>query len=302
MSVMTVLGSVPGLELGPTQVHEHLVSDSNLAWIAGDLTKLLNHPEVAVEELRGYRDAGGRSLVDVTTPDLGRDPEALRAIAEASDVYVIMGCGFYREPYYPSWLNETSTAELARRLVTEIEEGVGETGIRPGIIGEIGSHKSWVSGVEERVFRAAGRAQRETGLPVMTHSPPRAALEHLSLLRESGADPARVALGHCDSWLNFEYHEAIAKTGAFLSFDLIGHAMYPDEWRADHISELVRRGFVDQILLSTDTYTKTQLRAWGGGGYGFLRETFLPRLREKGVSDDELERITVANPARLLSV
>lgn len=300
--IMTVLGPLEPRSLGHTQVHEHLVIDSNRAPAVGDLDKMLNHPEIVAQELTAYRDAGGRTVVDVTTPDLGRDPEAMRWVSEKAGVQVVMGMGLYREPYYPDWVDWIETDELAEHFVDEVRFGVGEAAIRPGIIGEIGSHKSFCSAREERVFRAAGRAQAETGLALMTHTPPGGARQHLSLLAESGADLSRVAVGHVDAWLDYAHHEDIIQRGAMLSFDQIGFPAYPEDWRAGHIAELVKRGYAERILLSTDIFTRTRLKRWGGAGYCELIGDFLPRLRDLGVSEEDIHTMTVENPARLLAV
>lgn len=302
LNVVTVLGPIQADNIGHTQTHEHLLLDSNRPEYMGDLDKVLNHPEIAIQELESYHQSGGRTLVEATPPDLGRDPRGLRRIAEASSVNIVMGMGLYREPYYPPWVDFGSTQELTELFIHEIDNGVGDSGIRPGIIGEIGSHRAWVSAREERVFRAAGRAQRERGLGLMTHTPPGAAAQQLAILDEEGTDLTKVAIGHADTWLDLDYHLSILATGAFLSFDHVGNPVYPDDWRAQQTADLIRRGFTDQILLSTDIYMRRRLKAWGGAGYGFLIDAFVPRLRDLGVQDEEIHQITVENPSRFLEV
>ena len=301
MQVITVLGPIPADSIGHTQVHEHLLLDSNRPVYMGDLDKVLNHPEIAIQELESYRQSGGTTIVEATTPDLGRDPRGLQRIAEASGVNVVMGMGLYREPYYPAWVDSLSTEELAQLFIYEIDNGVDDSDIRPGIIGEIGSHRAWVSAREERVFRATARAHRERGLAVMTHTPPGAAAQHLAILRDEGADLTKIAIGHADTWLDLDYHLSILATGALLSFDHIGR-VYPDEWRASHTADLVRRGFAGQILLSTDIYMRSLLKAWGGAGYSFLIDSFIPMLRDQGIQEEEIYQITVDNPSRFLAV
>ena len=301
MTVMTVLGPIAGSELGHVQAHEHVFLDLGRAPYRWDYEDLLDEPAVALEELSAYRAAGGTTLCELTTPDLGRKPGALREAAQASGVHLVMGCGWYRGPYYEPGMDSQSTSALADELVREIEAGVGESGIRPGLIGEIGSDKAWLSGLEERAFRAAGRAQHRTGLALMTHTPPGAAAVQLEILAEAGADLRRVAIGHSDGLLDRSYHEAIRATGAWLSFDLIGQAAYPDERRARHLVELLSAGHLEHILLSTDICHRARLRAWGGPGYPFLIEQFLPRLAVLGVSEGQLAILTRDNPRRFLT-
>ena len=300
MTVMTVLGPVPAAALGHVQAHEHVLLDLGRAPYRWDTEGLLDDVVVAGEELRAYRAAGGTTLCELTTPDLGRDPDGLRRAALAGDVQIVMGCGWYRGPYYPAALDQRSTVELTQELVEEIEHG-GESGIRPGIIGEIGSDKARLTGLEERVFRAAGRAQAKTGLALMTHTPSGGALAQLEILAESGADPRRVAVGHSDALLDRDYHDAIQRWGAYLSIDLVGLRVYPDDRRARHVADLIKAGFLETLLLSTDICHRSRLRAWGGPGYPFLIEDFLPRLRALGVSDAEIAVMTIDNPRHFLA-
>ena len=192
-------------------------------------------------------------------------------------------------------------------MVAEIETGVGETGIRPGIIGEIGTDKPWVSPAEERVHRAAARASRRTGLAITTHGVlSDVGLAQLRIFEEEGADPGRVVVGHADSYPFLDHYLAILERGANLEFDFLGMP-----WERERLSEarivelaceLLGRGHVDRLFLSQDVCSDSQLTAFGGNGYTYLAETFLPRLRAAGVSDTEIETMTVANPRRLLTI
>ena len=301
MDVMTVRGPIAAGELGVTQPHEHVLIDLSRGPYVSGFDGLLNEPRLMGEELNAYADAGGRTVCDLTTIDLGRDPEGLRAASVASGVNVVMSTGWYRAPYYPEAINRTSTADLAAQLVREIRDGVDDTGIHPGVIGEIGADKPWVAGVEERVFRAAARAQAATGLGLMTHTPPGGAPQQLDILLDGGADPSRIAIGHSDLLLDVDYHQAIRRRGAFVSIDLVGYAFYPEDRLAEHVVGLIRAGHLDWILLSTDICFRSRLRAWGGPGYAQLRDEFLPRLRRLGVGDDELRVLTVDNPRRFLA-
>jgi predicted metal-dependent phosphotriesterase family hydrolase len=301
VDVMTVRGPVPAERLGHVQPHEHVLIDLGRAAYRWDYEGLLNEPHTAADELTAYRASGGGTICDMTPADAGRDPAGLLLASTASDVHIVMGCGWYRWPFYPESIDRSSTTELAETLVREIEHGVGDGAIRPGVIGEIGSDKAWVSGLEERVFRAAGRAQARTGLGLMTHTPPGGAFAQLEILLDAGADPGRIAIGHSDALLDADYHAAIRRHGAYLSFDLVGLPLYPDERRARHLVDLVRGGHLEWILLSTDICHRSRLGAWGGRGYSFLIEAFLPRLRSLGLDDGELDVLTRHNPHRFLA-
>ncbi len=300
--VMTVRGAISPDELGHTQMHDHLFADLSWArhrWLAMPITD-----EVQItEEIRLYGQAGGGTLVDPTLEHIGRLPEAMRRVSEATGVHVVMGSGFYREPYYPEFVNKLPTQDIADYIIDEIENGVGDTGIKPGIIGEIGLDKRWVQGVEERVLRAAARAQVATGLAITTHTPPKMSLEFLKIFQEEGVEPDRAVFGHLDNTLEMHELERVAATGAYIEFDLIGiDFINSDERRAEFLAELVRLGHQDRLLVSQDMCSRSRFKTNGGHGYQHLIDNFLPMLREEGVDEEAIHAMTHLNPARILAV
>ena len=299
---MTVRGPVAPEDLGHTQMHEHIFTD--LSWPRHRWLALPITDEVQMtEEVRLYKEAGGGTLVDPTLEHIGRDPEKLRRVSEAAGVHVVMGTGFYREPYYPEFVNKWTTQRLADYMIDEIENGVGGTGVRSGVIGEIGLDKAWVQGVEERVLRAAARAQVATGLPITTHTTMYMAPAFLEIFQEEGAAADRVILGHLDGVLEMDALEQAAATGAYLEFDLIGlEWINTDKRRAEFLAELVRRGYQDRLLLAQDMPARPRLKTNGGHGYQHLIENFLPMLRAEGVGGEAIHAMTRSNPARVLAV
>jgi len=221
-----------------------------------------------------------------------------------------MGCGWYRGAYYPpeARIDRRSVDDLADELVAEFEEGVGSSGIRPGIVGEIGTDKPWLSAQEERVHRAAARAARRTGMALTTHAVMSAVgLAQLDIFEEEGLDPARVIIGHADSYPALDHQLAIVERGACVEYDFLGMRFTPTEEHGEPrtirlVLELLERGHGDRLLLSQDVCHNGQLKAYGGRGYSYLAETFLPRLREAGVPEDAIRRMTVDTPARLLAL
>jgi phosphotriesterase-related protein len=299
--VMTVTGPIAEGDIGPTAVHEHLVCD--LFRVNRQPAFLMNDVETAIAELRLFHDAGGRTLVELTTPDLSRDARALKRISEETRVNIVMGCGWYLPTTYPADIDRRSVEDLARVIEQDIAEGVEGTGIRPGIIGEIGSAREHVSALEERVFRAAARAHKRTGLALSTHTSFSAVgLEQLDILSEEGADLRKVSIGHCDTYLVVEYHEEIIRRGAFVQFDSIGRSVNnSDSRRASVIADLVRRGYAANLLLSSDICMRSDWHALGGVGYDYCLRNFVPRLREEGIDDEAIQMMLVHNPARLLA-
>jgi predicted metal-dependent phosphotriesterase family hydrolase len=307
--VQTVLGPIEPDALGFTLPHEH--TQIALWHIEGrwDYWQLTRDEPVILAELARFREAGGGGLIDLTLPGVGRDPAWLVGIAEASDLHIVMGCGWYRTAYYPPEVrvDRRSVDDLADELVREITDGVGESGIRPGIIGEIGTDKPWVSPAEERVHRAAARAARRTGLAITTHAVlSDVGLAQLGIFEEEGLDPARVVIGHADSFPVLAHYLEIIERGANLEFDFIGmpwgRERHGEDRTVELACELVARGHADRLLLSQDVCNDSQLKRYGGSGYVYLVETFLPGLRAAGVSEDEITTMTVTNPRRLLTI
>jgi phosphotriesterase-related protein len=308
--VMTVSGPIPPERVGFALPHEH--TRISLWHIAGrfDYWELAADELTVADEVSDFRRRGGRTLVDLTVPGIGRDPERLRRLAGRSGVQIVMGCGWYREPYYPAEarIDQRTVDDLAGELVREFEHGVAETGIRPGIIGEIGTDKPWVSALEERVHRAAARASMRTGMAITTHGvQSTVGRAQLDIFLDEGVAPGRVVIGHADSWPDLDHYLAILDRGANLQFDFLGHRFDAvDEQREPRIVELVvellERGYGSQILLSQDVCHDMQLKANGGFGYTYLQQHFLPLLRTAAVGEGELERMTVENPRRILTI
>ena len=309
-TVQTVLGPVDPADLGWVLPHEHTAIA--LWHIPGrwDYWELRGDEPVIVEELAAFRAAGGGTVVDLTLDGVGRDPAWLARISRATGLHVVMGSGWYRGAYYPAEarIDRRSVEALADDIVRDATVGVGEAGIRSGIIGEIGTDKPWLSAQEERVFRAAARAARRTGLAITTHAvQSTVGLDQLDVLDAEGADLSRVIVGHADSHPSLDYHLAIAARGAMIEFDFLGMSFTPLERHGegrivDNVCELLSRGHADRILLSQDVCHDSQLRRYGGNGYTYLADAFLPRLRDAGVSEAEITAMTVDNPRRLLTI
>ncbi len=350
-NVMTVLGSVPATDLGCVLPHEHLVIDTTcyyrqpeetseralgespveidkLGLLRRNLFRLrdnlvLSDLELAIEEASEFRNLGGGTIVDVTPPDIGRDPIALQEISRLTGLHVVMGCGHYVHIAHPASLEDEPPEAIAERLIAEISDGVGETGVRPGIIGEIGTWHP-LHPREEKVLRAAARAQRETGLALTIHVHIAARRGHdvLDILDQEDVDPSRVVLGHLDIALGhldadfleaMDYHRSLAERGCFIEYDTVGEEVFapgsdqtPPFWtpldltRARAVAWLLEHGFGDRLLLSHDVFTKSQLIRYGGFGYGHILRDFEHRLREVGVGDADLTRLLSDNPQRML--
>ena len=297
--IITVLGPIAPSAMGVTYVHEHLVIDAMDHY--GSYGFVIDDEELVIEELKEFTSRGGRTICDVTLDEIGRNPEALVRISKAAGINVLMGAGWYREFGYPAVVQELTSNQLADILVREIEIGVGETGVRAGFIGEIGTGRHHIKPAEERVFRAAALAQQRTGVAITTHTTRwgTLALEQIAMLREFGADLTKVIIGHLGDRRGVQHLLPIAEQGVYLEVDNIGYLDYqPESVRADNVAALVKEGYGDRVLLSEDICMLNHLKYQGGKGYGYLLEIFVPLLRERGVKDEDIHRMLVTNPAQ----
>src|SRR5438270_3909101 len=297
--VITVLGPIAPGDMGITYTHEHLFIDAMDHYPSYEF--VIDDEDVVARELEEFTRRGGRTICDVTLDEIGRNPEALVRLSRRTGVQVVMGCGFYREFGYPGIVAERTSRELADLLVREIEVGVGDTSVRAGLIGEIGTGRHGIKPAEERVFRAAALAQARTGVAITTHTTRWGTLaqEQIAMLREFGADLSRVIIGHLGDRIGVQHLLPLAEQGVYLEVDNIGYLDYQPEWvRADNVAALVKGGFGDQVLLSEDICSLRHLKYQGGKGYGYLLEVFVPMLRERGLTDEAIHRLLVTNPAQ----
>lgn len=295
--VRSVLRDLDPGELGPTYCHEHLLARDPSG---GDADLALDDERKAERELAAFRVAGGRTIVEVTTREWGRDPAGLRRLSERSGVNVVAATGHVAED---SWADGLDLAPLEGEFVGELTEGIDGTGVRAGVI-KAGSSLGRITKGEREVFRAAAAAQRETGAPITTHTTAgTAALDQARTLADAGADLSHVCIGHLDRHLDWGEHVELARMGVFLGYDCVSKEQYaPDAERARFVAGLCELGFGTRICLSGDLARRSYLEAWGGGpGYRHILQSFLPLLRSYGLDGDDVRALVVDNPASLLA-
>ena len=274
----------------------------------------------AVAEVMEFRNRGGGTVVDVTSIGLKRDPEALLRVSEATGLHIVMGAGYYQRVYHPVDMDQRSVEDLAEVIVNDVTEGVGGTGIRSGIIGEIGVNGGPIRPNEEKSIRAAGLASLITGAPISLHRGGVGSERHrtLDILEEVGVDLERVILGHSDEIVDdMGLMLELLQRGPYVQLDLIGrdevvrsiNVLGPEEGLgpsvtardAEAVPRLIEAGYEDKVLLSHDVCWKTHLKKYGGFGYSYILERFIPHLLNMGVEKSSIEEITVTNPARILT-
>jgi len=340
--VQTVTGPIPSDQLGITMTHEHLLSDFSVvqkvpveatrkakyyAPVTMDLLGSLNYDalanldnlrlvdvETAISEALLYKRAGGDTIVEATSRGIARDPIGLREIARATGLNIVMGSSYYLNATHPEDMDAKSEDDIVAEIVADIVDGVGQTGIHSGVIGEVGC--SWPLTVNERkVLRASGRAHRQTGAPLLIHTgrDPGSPAEILEVLRDAGADLSRTIMSHIDRTL-FEDSELkkLAETGCVIEFDGFGrensfykyaaHIDLPnDAQRMKWIAWLISEGHERQIVISHDTANKAHLVRYGGCGYRHLLHNIVPRMRARGFREEHIRAMLVDTPRRVLT-
>ena len=335
-----MLGAIDPSELGATLSHEHVLWDAsfmfkepeerglahepvkieNLEWLkrhgvgSVDNLRLLDE-DVAVEEVLRFKRAGGGAIVDMGNNGLCRDPEGLARLSRATGVHILMGSGYYVGGSHPHEMADRSVDNLVEEMVRDITVGVDGTGIRAGVLGEIGCSNPLME-TEVKVLEAVAGAQKITGAPVNIH-PGRsqsAPMEIIDLFRGFGGDIGRTAMSHLSNrhGMDIDLTLELAKTGCYIEYDSFGNFQNPivlpektfyalSDWqRIENIREIIDHGHLNQLLISHDVFNKTDLRRYGGFGYDYIHETVIPMMHMNGISDDEVDAMLVGNPGRFL--
>lgn len=339
--VQTVTGLIDPEDLGVTLPHEHVLSDAKFLIPSGpeasvkefhglpvtaDTVGLLRHYadvmvnaddfclrdiDTAIEEVLLYRQMGGNAIVEVSSIGMGRDPVGLARISRATGVHFIMGGSYYVPSSHPLLVETGSEDELVEFIVRDVDEGVDGTGIKTGVIGEVGCNHP-LTEVERKVLRASARAQKLTGAPLTIH-PGRhvdAPLEILDIVGAAGTDLSRTIMDHLERTFT-EHSEflAVAESGCYLEWDLTGEErsfydgnpkfdMPGDAARIAQIKRLVEDGYGDKLLISHDNAYKHRMVKYGGHGYWYILSHIVPRMRQRGLSEEAIRKLLVDNPAR----
>lgn len=334
--VQTVLGLLDPEELGRTLMHEHVLCDITPPAIAA-----LNDPgpeitlenvwainygqirsakkykldlfDIAVAEVREMREAGGRTMVELTCGGLKPDPAGLAQIAEGTGVNIVMGCGHYVDAYQDPRNRRRGVDDFAEEIVGQVLDGAWGTDVRAGMIGEIGCQAPWTD-MEKTVMRGAVLAQSETGAALNVHPgrDPDQPQEAADFIVAHGGTIERTVISHIDRTIfDLDRMLRLADTGCVLEFDLFGQEqayythsdidMPNDAVRLQHIRRLIDHGHLERVVISHDICYRTRLTRFGGHGYGHIFTNIVPMMRRRGFTEAEIDAILVDNPRRLLT-
>lgn len=316
-TVQTVLGPKKLSDLGKTLIHEHLL----IGWPGwqGDSAFPFNRKEgikQCCDVLEKLKALGVQTFVDPCPSDLGRDPEFMAECAQKTGMNVICAAGFYKEDLggshfrFRGLFGSDVAAEVAELYQKEIEDGIGSTGIKVGLI-KCATGEGAIKPYEESLLRAASRAQKATGAPIITHTDHGSLGDkQLEIFFSEGVKPERIAIGHSDDRADLAYHMGILDKGAFLSFDRFGlDILFPNKLRIASLIALLYSGYEKQMLISHDA-----VNCWPGRPLPssmvslisdseptYIFRVVLPKLRAVGFSEETIDQVLVDNPRRFLA-
>lgn len=287
------------LKNGYTYPHEHITID--LAGPKNDSDCRLDCFEESSAELRELADMGVANIIDVTNRGMGRNIQYILDMEQATGINILCATGWYKDPFLPDEVSALDSDALADIMTGELTEGI-EGLKKASVIGEIGSSLREITPNEHKIFEAAAMAHRATGAPIITHTTlGELALEQLKIFDARGVDFSRVIISHAALKGDYEYLRELAWSGVNIAFDTIGKTSYQsDELRAEFVCRLADEGFTKQLLMSMDITRKSHLTQNGGVGYGYLMQSFVPALLERGMTPVELRQIMSKNIVRIL--
>lgn len=299
--IRTLLGDIDKADLGFTYVHEHLITCPPPIQKDRDLE--LSDYDASLAELKIFKSVGGDTLIDASTLDYGRDGGKMAQMSKEANTNVIAVTGFNKSLYFPQWVSDKSINEITDILVRDVMEGMDGTPHKAGHI-KSGSSYNYIHPLEDKVTRAAARAQKETGAPMWLHTEAGTmGMEMLDILESEGIDLGLVVVGHCDRNCDPYYHKSLLKRGAYVQFDGPSKVKYyPDSTRIACVKEILNAGFDKQMLISGDMGRASYLTSYGGGpGFAFIKTKFIPRMIDEGISEDHIKQIFYTNPAEWLA-
>ena len=316
MTVQTVTGPIPAADLGRTLMHEHLTIgyagfEAHSSRPGPDRAEMV---AVCTDRISQLQDLGYSSLLDPCPADLGRDVDLMVEVSEATGFNIVCATGLYKEEeggtaywHFRSQFEDVG-AVMADQFIVELTDGVGSTGVRPGVI-KCATGPGAMSEYERTVFEAAAVASVSTGVPITTHTD-RGTMGDLQqeVLTDGGVPAHKVIVGHSCGTTDTDYHLRIASRGSYLDFDRFGiGTLMPDVDRVASLVRLLERGAGDRVVVSHDS-----VWCWRGEPFppalaGRLADLFdptrfdreiVPMMHDHGVTDEQIDMLVVDNPRK----
>ncbi|MGC1404932.1 MAG: phosphotriesterase-related protein [Thermodesulfobacteriota bacterium] len=322
IKINTVLGPISSEALGLTLVHEHIAVGFP-GWECDPLSRPYDRKQIAqlcLKSLEPLKVYGVQSIIDATPPDLDRDVDLLKEISEKLQINIICSTGRYTEDMGKwAYLRQRSKSRIGRMdqelyegFMQEITKGIGLSAVKPGVI-KVATGLNGISPVEEALLRAAARAGKETGLPIITHTEAGTmGPEQAALLIKEGADPKRIMIGHMCGNPSLSYQMSVLSQGVHIAFDRFGLELFlPDRVRIAMLVGLLGVGYTDRIMMSQDFMgcvlgrggrlpeeAGQKVANWS---FSHIFGHILPALKQAGISDEQIRTMMIDNPRRLFS-
>lgn len=277
---------------------------------------LIDDFDLVLSEVLHFKRLGGSAIVECTSVGIHRDVAKLRDLARRSGVTVIPGCGYYTHDTHPPEMDHWSVEDIAEQIIRDLTQGIDETGIRAGVIGELGTSAS-IHPNERKCLLAAAQAFGQVRVPIYVHTYPWAqtGLEAADVLLKDGVDPGKIVICHLDVQPDLGYVRSVLERGVWVEFDNFGKEFYippedrgfaggvfmRDIERVRLLQQIVAWGYKDQVLLTNDICLKSMLRAYGGWGYGHILENIVPMMMHEGLTHEIIDLLIRSNPRRLFA-
>jgi phosphotriesterase-related protein len=305
-TINSVMGPLDTVKMGFTLMHEHILSAAPPFY--RDYPELLgkNPLERAVAELKQVKAAGIDTIMDDTTPDLGRDVSFLSEVSHMSGVNILCCTGW--------WLTvlavfaTLSIDQLAAMFVKDIEEGIAGTGTRPAVL-KTAADMPGVTPELEKVHRAIARAHLKTGIPIVLHSysPGQVGRQQLAILKEEGVNPKRIKFDHSNDTTDVEYLLSLLKEGCYLGLDRYPGRNASPQARTRTLKALIDAGYAGRLCLSHDWTligiqgdatppAELERRKLNPHGFLYIKNVVFPMLKEMGVSDKVINSLCIDGP------
>ena len=278
-------------------MHEHMSIDLS----PGDLGTVSF--KAMCRDLQIAYDYGVRNIVDMTNQSMGRAPEYVRRLQEATGINIILSTGYYLEEYIGPYVEPFSVSELASSAIRDLTSGIDDTNEKAGVIGEIAWSRPAPGELELKAWEAMSIAALSTGAVVSTH-PSLGVLQlpQAEYLLEKGIPPQKIVIGHIEFYPDDNALKKLLWYGVNIGLDMIGKETgRGDRYRADTVCKVKEWGYLSQLVLSLDLCRAQDLKSNGGYGYAHLFEVFLPMLRERGISRSEIDLMLKDNPKRIFN-
>ena len=304
--VMTVNGPVDADTLGFILPHEHVLVD----FIGADSVNIGRYVQdsaylAILPHLKAFKESCGQTLIECTPAFLGRDATLLKRLSTETGINIITNTGYYgaaNEKFYPDHAFTETAERLAERWIAEWKDGIDGTGIRPGFM-KLSADKGPLTETQRKVVNAAAITHLATGLSIGIHNGSGAAAqEELEILESRGVSPEAFIWIHAQNEKDSMLHKSMAERGALIEFDGLNENNV--ERYVGYLQFAKAQGFLHKVLISHDAgwYHVGEVRGGEYRGYSTLSNSLLPALRQAAFTQDEIDLVTMKNPAAAFAV